>query len=267
MNKDDVNIIDVHCGWGATLAARGWGDPAYVRAALAQRGISSAFLSSELGRRFDPVEGNDDVALAAVEGGETDLRGWLVVHPPRLEEANAQMRRYVYTDRFVGMALYPDPLTGLPITGRDAREVITTFRRYAKPILIEAPTAAAMAEVVQIAQDFNGVRFIASGMGGEEWREAVLMAIKPLNLYLDISGALTPDRLIHAYAALNGSRKLLFASGAPHTDPAAVLALLDDLTLPADDRDRILRGNAIRLFDLGIGPDTSAGEDLRPLAQ
>lgn len=273
-NGNSLTVIDVHCGWGRTVAARGWEDPAQVRAALTARGIRTAFVASDLARRYDPIAGNEAVAAAVMqENADVDLRGWLVVHPSRMHDANEQMRRYLFSDRFVGIALYPDPITEYPVTSRDIAEVIASYRRYSKPILIETPSAAAMAEAAQIAQDYIGLRFIATGMGGDEWREAVLMAAKPLNLFLDISGSLSTEKLEHALTVLGGPRKLLFGSGAPDTDPAAVLGMLFDVPmLSPEDRARILHGNAERLFRLIDVEDeeeaphpNAGGPSLRPL--
>lgn len=266
-------IIDVHCGFGATPVAPTWGDPAAVRDALLARGIRTVFLSSDLASRYDPAAGNELVAQAIAQitganSGGLDARGWMVLHPDRLADANTQMRRLLGGDRFVGAALYADPLSGVPVTLRSAQEVVSSYRRYSRPLLIETPTAEAMYEAARIAQDVGGtVKVIASGMGGEEWREAVDLATKPLNLFLDIAGSLSPEKIEYAIAALGGTRKLLFASGAPDTDPAAVLGLLDELNLDSEDRERILSGNALRLFSLPgaeASPADNAGASSRP---
>ncbi|MBC8103254.1 MAG: amidohydrolase family protein [Cytophagales bacterium] len=246
-------IVDVHCIFGATAFAPNWGDPSAVRAALRERGITTAFVSSDLAARYDPVAGNDALAGALAATEDVSLRGWLVLHPDRVEDANTQLRRHFGSSRsFVGAALYADPVSGVPVTLRSAQEVITAYRRFSRPLLVETQSAEAMYEAVRIAQEVGtGIRVIASGMGGDEWREAVDLAAKPLNLFLDISGALTPEKIEYALDTLGGARKLLFASGAPATDPAAVLGMLNDLSLNAEDRERILSGNALRLFDAG----------------
>ncbi len=259
------SFIDVHCGFGGTVAARFWDSPDAIREAMKQRGIGMAFASSLSARTFDPIAGNDELAVMVGTGHETvDLRGWLVVHPARAEDGHTQMRKYLLSPRFVGVALYPDPLTGLPILARNAAEVVTAFRRYSKPVLVHAPSAAAMYEVVRIAQDFSGVKIIASGMGGEEWREAIEMATKPLNLFLDISGSLCADKIDYAFSEYGGVRKLLFASGAPKTDPAAVIAMLFESGLSEDDRAKVLFGNALRLFGFVSHEDEEA-PDLAPM--
>ncbi len=257
-------IIDVHCGFGATATAPEWNEAGTLRNALRERGVTSAFVASDLARHFDPVLGNAQVAAAT--RGARDLRPWLVLQSDRAAEANAQMRRYLYqSEQFIGIALYPDPVTGRPVTLRQSGELLNAYRRFAKPLLIAAPTAEAMLHVADIAREMGTTRVIASGMGGDEWREAVEIAVKPLNLYLDISGALCAEKVDYAIAHLHGARKLLFASGAPHTDPAAVIGLLDDLDLSPDDRARILANNALRLFNLD-NKDAVHGSDLRFLS-
>lgn len=260
----ELPIVDVHCGWGATSFAPGWEDAEYVGGALRARGIGGAFLASDLARHFDPISGNEQVAQTI--GEHPHFSAWLVVHPDRPLDAHAQMRRFLYGDQFVGCALYPDPATGRPITLEGAHDIVNAFRRFGKPLLIETPNAEAMHHAARIAQEMGNMRIVASGMGGAEWREAVDLAAHLSNLYLDISGALVPDKIDYAARALHGVRKLLFASGAPQTDPAAVIGLLDDLDLTPDDRERILGGNAVRLFDLDAGQQ-QAEPELLPLAE
>ena len=264
-------IIDVHCGWGATTTAPEWNRVAVVEDALRERGISLAFVASRLARHFDPPEGNAQIAPLApngygTPGSATLLRGWLVVQPDRPAEAAAQMRRHLYhSESFIGLALYPDAVSGRPITLRQTQDLLNAYRRFAKPLLIQAPTGEAMRHVGEIAREYSNMRVIASGMGGDDWREAADVAVKPLNLYLDISGALCSEKIIYAIEHLHGARKLLFASGAPDTDPAAVLGMLDDLDISPDDRARILSNNAQRLFQLQ-NTDAVQGSDLRFLS-
>jgi predicted TIM-barrel fold metal-dependent hydrolase len=251
-----MSIIDIHCGWGPTPSAPLWNDVEHVTGALSARGITQAFLSSNLARRYDPGAGNEAVAevVAGLQQG-CELKGWLVAHIAQLDEASAQLRRFLYTDCFVGMAVYPDPVKRHPVRYSDFHELFTVFRRYGKVLLIETPSAEAMYEAVQIAQQLQNIKVIASGMGGDEWQSAIELAARPVNLFLDISGVLAPEKLPFAIKTIGGVRKLLFASGAPGTDPVATLALVNDLDLHPEDKARILSGNARRIFGL-VGGDS-----------
>lgn len=262
-------IVDIHCGWGATATAPNWNDITAIGTAMKARGVGTAFVSSVLARRYDLPAGNEALAGAiseAPKNGETDVRGWYVIHPARASECIAQMRRMLYSPRFIGAALYTDPQTCDPVSVTDAHDLVTAFRRYQKPLLVETPNIEAMEEAIRIADDLQGVPVIASGMGGDDWREAVVLAARPANLYLDISGPLVPEKIEYALHMVH-SRKMLFASGAPYTDPAAVVGLLDDVQMSARDRARILYQNANRMFNLGGDtgierrPDTGSAPD------
>jgi len=266
---DLTKVVDIHCGWGALGAASEWNDVGAIQTAMTARGVGTVFLSSLLSRRYDLPAGNDALAnvlgeLPEDSGNGVDVHGWLVIHPARANDVTTQMRRLLYGKRFIGAALYTDPMTGAPPTVVGAHDLLAAFRRFSKPLLIEAPNASAMAEALRIADDLSGVKIIISGMGGQEWREALAMASRYTNLFFDISGALIAEKIEYALQVLHGSRKLLFASGAPQTDPAAVLGILDDLNLSPEDRDRILRTNAIKLF--GLAALDMASASLTPLA-
>jgi len=261
-------IVDVHCGWGPTSAAPNWNDAAAVRAALAERGIKGACIASTLARRYDMLAGNETVAKIVAENeGESGLRGWLVLHPDQHEEASKLMRRHLVKSGFVGVALYPDPASGEPVTLERHRELLNVFRRYSKALLIAAPSALAMHHVVEISQYMGTTKILASGMGGEEWRSAVNLAARPSNLFLDFSGVLDSGKIQYAIRQMNGLRRIVFGSGAPATEPAAVLALLDDLELGADERNRICGTNAQRLFGetQGGGVDNESSARLAPM--
>lgn len=256
-------IIDVHCGWGPTPAAPEWNQATVVSEALKTRGVGSACLSSFLARRYDPIGGNETIAEVVNAPNEScDFRGWLTVQPAQHEESSTLMRRFLYSDRFVGAALYPNPATGESVTVAYARALLILVRRYSKALLIETPTAEAMWQAVEIAGFMQGVKIIASGMGGEEWRSAIDYACKPSNLFLDISGSLVPEKLHYAIHAMNGARKLVFASGAPTTDPAAVLAMVEEAGLSPDEKEKIFHANAQRVFGWRSSSDDEAGAGL-----
>lgn len=260
-------IVDVCCHWGPTPAMPQWNDPANVRRMLLARGITTACVMSSLARRYDMVAGNETVVdVVKGEHGECRLRGWLVIHPDQHDEASALMRRHMFSSNLVGAALHPDPVTGDPVTVERYRELLMVFRRYSKALLIHTPTAEAMNHAVDVASFMNTTKVVVSGMGGEQWRSAIDVATKPSNLFLDFSGTLDPAKLAYAIQHMGGVRKLVFGSGAPGTDPAAMLALLDDLDLSSDERQRILSGNSKRLFgEAGGASESDESMQLTPM--
>ena len=259
-------IIDIHCNWGGATAAltHGWEDTARAGETLQARGVRFAFVVSEAARHFDSIAGNEEIdALTRAEPG---LRGWFVAHAARAQAAHAQMRHLLYQSRWAGCALYPDPITGRPVTLEDFHEIVNAYRRFGKPLYIATPDADAARHAAQIAREMSPMRVILGGMGGADWRETTDLCVNSPGLFVDISGELAPEKIEYALQALHGARKILFASNAPHTDPAAVIGLLDDLDLSPEDRARILGGSAARLFQLEEAVQT-AGPDLRPFGE
>lgn len=256
-------IIDIHCNWGGATAelTHGWEDTARAGETLQARGVRFAFVVSEAARHFDSIAGNEEIeALTRAEPG---LRGWFVAHPARAQAAHAQMRQLLYNARWAGCAVYPDPITGRPVTLEDFGEILNAYRRFSKPLYIATPDADAARHAAHIAREMSPMRVILGGMGGGDWRETTDLCVNAPGLFVDISGELAPEKIEYALQALHGARKILFASNAPHTDPAAVIGLLDDLDLSPDDRARILGGSAARLFRLdealpAAGPDMRA---------
>lgn len=252
----DGRFIDVHCGWGSVAAAPNWKDIPEIQRVMAKRGIGTVCISSLLARKYDTVEGNravSDAVKAETPIGGVNVLGWIALHPGRANDLSEQMKRSLYHPRLVGAALYPDPLTNQPLSVADVRELLNAFRRFTKPLLIETRDARAMAQCIRIAEEFANLKMIASGMGGEEWRESLSMVTRHPNLNIDISGALIPEKINYAIDIMHGSRKILFASGAPHTDPAAVLGMLNEAGLSTDDSTRILYRNAEKLLHLDGG--------------
>ena len=167
-------ICDIHGQWGPTTAAPSWNQPEHVKGQLLQRGITLGCFASALARRYDMVAGNDAVYEAAgSKGGGVVLKGWLVIQPNQHDESANLMRKYMFHDNFVGAVLYPNPATGEPVTLARCQDLLTVFRRYGKALLIHTPTAAAMHHAVDIASFLGTGKVIASGMGGDEWREAM----------------------------------------------------------------------------------------------
>lgn len=250
-------ICDIHGQWGPTASAPEWNQPDGVRVQLKMRGITMGCFGSTLARRYDIIAGNETVFEAAsTRGMGVTLRGWLVIQPNQHEESAAMMRKYLFHENFVGAALYPNPATGEPVTLARCQDLLTVFRRYGKALMVHTPTAIGMQYAVEIATFMGTSKVVATGMGGNEWREAIDYAVRPANLFLDFSGSLTSEKIAFAIQRYSGCRKLVFGSGSPDTDPAAVLALLDEINLTDDERHRILWGNAQRIFG-----ETTSGLD------
>ncbi len=125
--------------------------------------------------------------------------------------------------------------------------------KYARPI-----------EVDEVAVRFRDVKFLLCHLGNPWVEELAELVYKNANVYTDTSGLLARPtvpyfpamverarrRLANALAAIGDVRRVVYGSDWPLESIATAVALVDGLDLPAEERERILSGNARELFRL-----------------
>jgi uncharacterized protein len=105
----------------------------------------------------------------------------------------------------------------------------------------------------QVALDFPELIIVGGHIGYPWTDEAVAIATKHENVYLDTS-AYVPRRYPPALIEFlrgHGRRKVLWGSNYPMLDPAQALAGIDALALDDETRALFLAGNAQRVYRLG----------------
>ncbi len=233
-------IFDVHAYYGETIFSSSMAAPESVRQALVQTNTDSVVLISALAVDCDFVAGNR--ALRPALNAEQGVYGWATLNAGYPDLSQEEQRRYLGKREFVGAAMFG--AAGKPVTLDDAREVLNAHRRYTKPMALYTPDGDAVHAATSIATEFPAMRFLLLGMGGDDWRAAVVAAHRHLNIFLELSGSLDADKVSAASAALT-PRKLMYGSAAPRRDSAQAQALVahaDGLT--NSDRNRILSLNA-----------------------
>ncbi len=125
--------------------------------------------------------------------------------------------------------------------------------KYARPI-----------EVDEVAVRFRDVKFLLCHLGNPWVEELAELVYKNANVYTDTSGLLARPtvpyfpamverarrRLANALAAIGDVRRVVYGSDWPLESIATAVALVDGLDLPAEEKERILSGNARELFRL-----------------
>ena len=104
----------------------------------------------------------------------------------------------------------------------------------------------------QVALDFPELVIVAGHIGYPWTDEAIAVATKHPNVYIDTS-AYTADRYPPAlvdYLKHHWRKKVLFGSNYPMITPAKALAGIDTLALPPEVQADFLDGNARRVFNL-----------------
>jgi predicted TIM-barrel fold metal-dependent hydrolase len=101
-----------------------------------------------------------------------------------------------------------------------------------------------------LAAEFNTVKIIASGAGGEEWQACGLAAKRAVNIFLEPFSSGAHSGKLETLLAAVGPNRILFASNYPDHNPGSALGLLMDAKISDGEKQAILTNNAVRLFGL-----------------
>lgn len=104
----------------------------------------------------------------------------------------------------------------------------------------------------QVCLDFPDLKIVAGHIGYPWTEEAIAVATKHPNFYIDTSAYTTkryPAELVK-FMRGHGSKKVMFGTNYPMISPRDCLANLGDLALSKDAQDQFLYKNAIEVFDL-----------------
>jgi predicted TIM-barrel fold metal-dependent hydrolase len=116
--------------------------------------------------------------------------------------------------------------------------------------MIEAGDRESVLAAEQIAKAFPGLKFVLLSMGGSSWRTAADAAEKTLNLVLEVSGSLNPDKIRIAVEKV-GAHRMVFGSNMPFTDPSVTIGLVEGSDITDGEKRLIFSGTAKRLFGWG----------------
>ena len=115
-------------------------------------------------------------------------------------------------------------------------------------------TRATPAQLAHIIRELPRLPVIAAHFGGYHDYEGAMEHVIGLPVHLDTSwpptmAAIAPER-VRAIIERHGSDRVVFATDWPMADPAAEVAAIEALGLPAQDTEAILGGNLARLLGL-----------------
>ena len=106
-------------------------------------------------------------------------------------------------------------------------------------------------KIAQIAERYQQATIIAAHMGGYGmWRRAAEVLAPHKNVLIDISfyaGRMPAEEFEEAYRIWGGER-LLFGTDAPWSDIKPATHMVNSLSCPAEDKQLIFSGNALRVL-------------------
>lgn len=226
-------------------------------AAMDEAGVSQALISAWVGPHKVMIS-NDEVA-GFVRAFPKRLVGVGSVDIARPMQAVAEVRRCVKELGFKAIRILPW-LWQQPPTARLFYPVYAACCEQGVPFCTQiGHTGPLMPSEVgrpiyldQVALDFPELTIIGGHIGYPWTEEAVAVATKHPNVYLDTSAWAVkryPAELVR-YLKRHGRRKVLFGTNYPMLQPAQALEGLDALGLDEETRTLFLGANAKRVFGL-----------------
>ena len=226
-------------------------------AALNEANVSTALISAWVAPRNVMIS-NDEVA-GFVSAGEGRLLGVGSVDLSKPMNAVREIRRCVGQLGFKAIRVLPW-LWELPPTDRRFYPIYAACVELGVPFCTQiGHTGPLMASEVgrpiyldQVALDFPELTIVAGHIGYPWTDEAIAVATKHENVYIDTSAYTVkryPAQLVE-FLRGHGRSKVLFGTNYPMITPAKALAGLQDLGLDDETRALFLAGNALRVFKL-----------------
>lgn len=226
-------------------------------AAMDEAGVAQTLISAWVASNINLIS-NDEV-YNFVQEAPKRLVGVGAVDISKPMEAVAEIRRCVKELGFKAIRVLPW-LCDKPPTDRLFYPVYTTCCELGIPFCTQiGHTGPLMSSEVgrpiyldRVALDFPSLTIVAGHIGYPWTDEAIAVATKHENIFIDTSAYTVkryPPQLV-AYLKSNGRKKVLFGTNYPMITPAQALAGLDTLELDEETKALFLMGNAKRVFKL-----------------
>lgn len=239
-------LIDLQCFYGTTPGAAAVRPPdVSLASAYADEWDVETLCFASNEADTDLTEGN--ARLTPVLKTDARFRGWLTlsVHQPDLSQDLA--RHYLVRSGWIG-ARFVQNSDGDAIDVAGGRVVLNALRRYSRPVLVTANSAAALHATVRAAREFTTLRFVLSPQTEDLTADALPAIRETLNISLLPSAAFVErDVIAHAMTDLS-ERRVLWSSDWGRFHPAAALGMLHESAITGPQRDRIGYRNARELL-------------------
>jgi hypothetical protein len=218
----------------------------HVLSAMDRFELDAIALVSHVGITCDYAEGNHN--LREVVDAEAGIFAYVTLNTEFQDESMQEQRLYLSKREFIGSLLVSGP--GQRVSLSRARDIVNAQRRYVKPVALMPQGTDEVVAATAIAEEFNQIKFIWLGMGGDGWRAAIDSAKKCLNVHLEISGNLDAEKIAYAVTSIS-ARRLHFGSALPFGDPSIYKGMVDECDiLTTSDRNRIFLDNSLALFQI-----------------
>lgn len=244
-----MDIIDSHTHVDE-FEAFGWFDPPEkIINLLDQAGIQKAVIMTYCDT---PVLKEDGLAYIAqaVKKYPDRLIGYARLHPQLKEKAIALLEEAVLSMKFKGLKMHPESLTTHPYH----QASIALVRKAGQlniPTLFHCgdESMSLPLQIARVAELCPESKIILGHMGGYfHLDDAIRMAEKYENLYLETSATPYPDKIKEAVKRI-GAERVLFASDGPGCNPQLEVKKIEHASLSDKEMRLVMGENILQLLE------------------
>jgi uncharacterized protein len=258
-----MRIFDCHAYVGRRKGFTAYGMPedftgATVIAAMDDAGVT-ALMAAPPGLPGDDYTAEIEPLLQTIAAFPDRVYGYARVHPTTMPRAAEQAEDWIRNRGLHGLKLNS---TSNPYFVNDRTLVYPILERLtdlAVPVLVHTGDSrfCTPALIADLAYDFPTLPFIVGHLGQlEQWADAIAMARRAENLYLETSFSGSPNTVHDAVAAL-GPHRVLFGSNAPYLPLRMEIEKVTRFARLTDAEQHLVMGENLRRL-LGARPRSPA---------
>lgn len=226
-------------------------------AALDEAGIDVGIAFAPLyeGGKYDDPDyklANYAIAQACAEFPDRFV-GYARVNPNRKKAAIEEFKHCLDDLKLRGLMLHPDWESFYPTNQTLMWPLAELCAEYKVPMTFHVgyyPKCQPML-FIPLAEAFPAVPIYLKHIGYEYWRDAVIMATRYENVYLETAGASTSGEILAAIRWA-GANKVCYGSDLPYCLPSVVIKKIESLPISAEDKALVLGLNSARLNNIPL---------------
>lgn len=241
-------IIDAHAHISCWEELGIAGDIDYVIELMGLYGIDKACVSNSRSLRYDFVQGNDEI-LKAMRKYPDRILGYATVNPWCGEMAVQEFRRRILEQGMIGLKLHVGP-TRVDYHSPLCEPLFREAMALDVPVLTHCYDGGSSAD--KVASTHPDVKIILGHMGGADWFDAILVAKRHSNLFLEICSSNMERGIIEEAVKHVGAERVLFGTDLPPLDPVAALYRVKEANITEREKRLILGENMARILKLEV---------------
>jgi len=241
-------VVDIHQHSGPWPFPGRWGGVAENLRLMTRCGIDKAIISSTRAVVQDMIAGNAELAESIARYPQ-QLYAYVTTNPTCPGLSSHELERYQNNPQFVGVKIHTN-YSGCAMDDPRLDAMLDIVEEWGKPLLIHTIGASAVASLRVLAGQHPDLPIIMAHAGGDAWRQSIAAAVDRPNLYLDFAKSTPYSGVIARALETLGATRLVFGTDATLFDPLYTKARFDAVEMSPPDRDLIMGGNAMRLFEL-----------------